>query len=74
MYKTLTIKEFERMSNEYEKVKYQCKRCGHKTIIPYNVEKGLCSWCKHYVFKSDVDEFKYRLDGKRKGVRDDVTY
>ena len=66
MYKTLTVKEFERMSNEYEKVKYQCNNCGHKVVIPYHVEKQLCSWCKHYVFKNKQDELKYRM--KEKGV------
>ena len=49
------------MSDEYAKVKYQCKNCGHKVIIPYNVEKQICSWCNNYVFKNDQEEFKYRI-------------
>lgn len=68
MYKTLTPKEFQRMSNEYDKVKYQCKNCGHKTIIPYNVEKQVCGWCHSYVFKNEKDEFMYRLEEKIRRV------
>lgn len=61
MEKVLTIKEYERMTDEYDKVKYQCKNCGHKVIIPYNVDKQLCSWCHTYVFKTNQEEFKYRI-------------
>lgn len=61
MYKTLNNKEFNRLSNEYDKVKYMCK-CGHRVIIPYYVDKQLCSWCHEYVFKSKEDEFKFRLN------------
>lgn len=70
MYKTLTPKEFERMSIEYSKVKYKCKNCGHKVVIPYFVDKQLCSWCKHYVFKNEQDEFKYRANEMIRRVKD----
>lgn len=66
MQKVLTIKEYERMTDEYAKVKYQCKNCGYKVIIPYKEKKKLCSWCKHYVFKNPQDEFRYRLECERK--------
>lgn len=66
MHKTLTVKEYERMCNEYDKVKYVCKWCGRKSIIPYNIEKVECSWCHHYVFKNKQDEFKYRVNEKLK--------
>lgn len=65
MYKTLTPKEHQRMTDEYDKVKYRCK-CGHKVVIPYNAEKNICQWCHRYVFKNKEDEFRYRL--KEKGV------
>ena len=61
MYKTLTTKEYERQADEYDKVKYRCKHCGHRVVIPYNVDKKICGWCQHYVFKNPEDEFKYRL-------------
>ena len=68
MYKTLTTKEYERMTDEYDKVKYPCI-CGHRVIIPYNKDKGICSWCGNYVFKTKQDEFRYRLEQKRKEVK-----
>ena len=60
MEKLLTVKEYERMQDEYNKVKYEC-RCGHKVIIPKWVDKQICGWCGKYVFKSKEDEFKYRM-------------
>lgn len=64
MYKTLTDKEWKRMAEEYDKVKYKCE-CGHSVIIPYNVDKQLCGWCHRYVFKNKQDEFKYRLNERK---------
>lgn len=66
MGKILSIKEYERMTDEYEKVKYQCKKCGHKSVIPHWIDKTVCSWCGNYVFKNDKDEFEYRLKEKLK--------
>ena len=56
----LTIKEFKRMTDEYEQVKYICK-CGHRVVIPKWVDKQLCDWCGRYVFKDKRSEFKYRI-------------
>lgn len=64
MKKILSIKEFNRMAEEYTKVKYQCKNCGHKEIIPYWLEKQLCSYCGRYVFRNKKDEFMYRMREK----------
>lgn len=68
MYKTLNDKEWKRMTEEYDKVKYYCK-CGHRVIIPHHVDKQLCGWCKRYVFKNKQDEFRYRLNEKRNEVK-----
>ena len=65
MHKTLTVREFERMADEYDKVKYTCK-CGHRVVIPYNVDKQLCKWCHRYVFKNKQDEFRYRFEEQRR--------
>lgn len=56
----LTDKEYKRMTDEYDKVKYRCK-CGHRVVIKYNETKKICSWCQNYVFKNDQEEFKYRM-------------
>ena len=61
----LSRKEFERLSDEYNKVKYQCK-CGHKVIIPYWRDKALCTWCNHYVYKDKQVEFKEKMKEKLK--------
>lgn len=60
MDRLLTIKEYKRMAEELDKVKYKC-RCGHIVIIPKKADKTTCSWCGYYVFKSKQAEFKYRL-------------
>ena len=65
----LTIKEFKRMTDEYEKVKYICK-CGHRVVIPKWVDKQLCDWCGRYVFKDKKVEFNYRISEQiKKKVR-----
>lgn len=61
----LTIEEYERMTKEYDKVKYRCK-CGHRVVIPYNVDKQICKNCRKYVFKNKAEEFKYRVKEKMK--------
>ena len=65
MEKLFSDKEYERMTDEYDKVKYLCS-CGHRVIIPKWVDKQLCNWCGHYVFKSKGDEFKFRMKEKLK--------
>lgn len=65
MKKLLSTEEFNRMSDEYDKVKYKCK-CGHRVIIPKWIDKNLCRWCGNYVFKDKKSEFEYRLKEKMK--------
>ena len=65
----MTFKEIEKYQEEINKYKYQCKNCGRKKIIPAYVEKQLCDWCGHYVYKSAKDEFKDRLKGVMKNEK-----
>lgn len=65
MEKLLTIKEFERMTKEFDRVKYICK-CGHRVVITNKQEKNICDWCGHYVFKNAKDEFEYRVKERMK--------
>ena len=60
--KLLNDKEWKKLNDEYDKMKYICK-CGHRVIIHPNRKKTLCSWCGNYVFREKKDEFKYRLGG-----------
>lgn len=65
MEKLLTEQEWKRMTDEYDKIKYKCK-CGHKVVIPKWVDKQLCGWCGHWVFKSKKDECLFRVKEKMK--------
>ena len=65
MEKVLSDKEYQHMMDEYDKVKYRCK-CGYRVIIPHNVDKQICRKCRRYVFKTNQEEFKYRLKEKIK--------
>jgi len=65
MDKLLTDAEYQRMSEEYDKVKYPCK-CGHRVVIPVWQDKQVCTWCGNYVFKDKKEEFKYRIKEKIK--------
>lgn len=38
----------------------KCKTCGH-TVLLNNIDKVVCTWCGHYVYKSNRQEFKDRL-------------
>lgn len=66
MEKLLSEKEFSRMSNELDKVKYKCSYCGRRAIIPKCIDKVVCDWCGHYVFKNKKDEDIYRIREKMK--------
>mgnify|MGYP003571288470 CR=1 FL=1 len=61
----LTDKEYQRMSEEYNKVKYRCPRCkDHFVIIPAWVDRNLCDNCGMYVYKDKKTEFKYKMKEK----------
>lgn len=61
----MTVKEFERQSKEYDKVKVKCK-CGHRLVIPVWVDKQICSWCGHYVYRNKQLEFREKITQKMK--------
>ena len=47
------------------KHKRYCKNCGHSQIV-INVDKTICTWCGHYIFRDDKAEFEYKLKQKIK--------
>ncbi len=47
-------------TNNLEKVRFMCS-CGHKAIIPYWVDKQMCTWCGHWVYRNKREEFKDKL-------------
>lgn len=66
-YKTKDDREFVIRANELDKVKIACK-CGHKTVVPVWVDKQICSWCGHYVYRNKQVEFKDKLKQRLKEV------
>lgn len=54
-----TKEEDNKLIDELSKHRYKCK-CGHVVIITKQ-NKTLCTFCGNWVFKSDLDEFKFRL-------------
>ena len=60
-------KEYERRTDELDKVKIRCEWCGHRVIVPIKVKKRLCTWCGHWVFRDKKEQFKYKLKNAMKG-------
>lgn len=63
----MTREQFQRQTEEYNKVKVKCK-CGHKLVIPVWVDKQICSWCHHYVYRNKQLEFKEKVMREMKKV------
>lgn len=58
-------KRYEKIVDEYDKVKIRCK-CGHRVIVPLKEKKRLCGWCGYWVYRDKKEEFKDKLKGKIK--------
>ena len=57
----LTVKEFNRMTEEYDKVKIQCKHCYRRVIVPVWVDKIICPNCGYYVYRNKQLEFQENI-------------
>lgn len=62
-------KWYKKTMDELEKNRHYCK-CGHSMIIPYWVDRQLCSFCGNYVYQNKEIEFKYKLKGMIKNVNE----
>lgn len=38
----------------------KCEHCGH-TMTMSRVDRMICGWCKHWVYKDDKAKFKYKV-------------
>lgn len=56
----MKVSEIEKYSSILQEHKIKCK-CGHRMLIPYHVDKIICSWCGNYVYKNKRVEFKDKL-------------
>lgn len=67
MKRMLTNKEYQRMSNEYDKIKVVCEYCKkhynrvQKVIIPVWVDQQICPNCKNYVCRTKQIEFRNKM-------------
>lgn len=55
-----SISDDIKLMNAYSEIRHYCK-CGHSVILPAFVDKKICSWCGHYVFRTPKIEFEYKL-------------
>lgn len=44
-----------------QKRRIKCKRCGCTRSVRAADNKNVCCNCGYYIFRSDKDEFKYRM-------------
>lgn len=57
----MSYAEDTRYFEERQSLKRKCKHCGHTQQVHHLLDKVICRWCHNYIFRSEVDEFKYRL-------------
>ena len=58
--------EYKKYMESRQKHKYVCKHCGHKQLITNQMDKTICDWCGYWIFKSNQDEFKFRMQEQLK--------
>lgn len=57
----MSIRSDRRMFEYYAKLTVYCPNCGHSNTIPVQLEKKICSWCGHTVYRTKEIEFKEKL-------------
>lgn len=65
--RTKDDKEYQRMADELDKVKITCK-CGRRVVVPVYLDKLVCSWCGHYVYRNKQAEFQDKMKQRLKEV------
>ena len=55
-----SLKEIKKLDNEMAELKVKCEHCGH-TMMIINVDRMICSWCHHWVYKNEQAKFKYKM-------------
>lgn len=65
--KSLKNDEIEKRASYFNDLKIPCINCGRKTVIRYDLESVLCSWCHHLVFrtKEEYEDYYNRQNFKR---------
>lgn len=55
-----TYKEDQKISDSIARCKCECDHCGHKEIMVH-VDRKICSWCGHWVYRDAKAKFKYKI-------------
>ena len=56
----MTFKQMKDLQDNITKNRIICSNCGHSVLFN-KMDKTICKWCNHYVFKNKKVEFEYRL-------------
>ena len=63
--------EYDKISEVRLETTVQCKKCGHKMVIPASQDKTLCTWCNNKILNNTRVHFKRKIRvllGKQKGL------
>ena len=44
-----------------QEIKYPCRKCGRKAVIPAGVKRQICHWCGHWVYTDKKVEFREKF-------------
>ena len=68
----MSFKEIVKAEKERANYKRYCD-CGHSIVFPTNskTNKTICSWCGHWIYKNDLEEFKERYQIKKKEIENE---
>lgn len=53
------FKKMQKLEDDRALFKRYCK-CGHSIVFPANskTSRTICTWCGHWIYKNDFEEFK----------------
>lgn len=59
----MNFKNLIKLEEEMSKQKRYCKHCGHSIIFTPSAKntRTICTWCGHWIYKNDKEEFKAEL-------------
>ena len=63
-------KWYNLITEEANKHKYPCPKCGRKKIIAYKMDRTICDYCGTTIYKDKQTEFRERLQRKLKKVKE----
>lgn len=61
----MKISELDKYASILKDYKTTCM-CGHRMLIPYHIDKMICSWYGNYVYRNKRVEFKDKLKREMK--------